>query len=524
VAKPLPREIELKLLCSPELGEKLLGSPLIRRRAAGPVFVQQLEATYFDTTDHRLAARGVSLRIRREGGRRIQTLKGPSQAGSTATDRVEWEAEVDDGSLDLRAFNDPRAQELTGVDSEFSPIFRSEVQRTSLPVRWHRPGALPSLIDVSLDRGALITDGHSEPVSELELELREGETGAVFALADALRRQGPVRLGRLSKAERGFLLVGGRSAPPARANVLELDPDDLAEDALSKVLRHCLAHALENETAAVQGRDPEGVHQLRVALRRLRSALSLFRDLLPAEGRNRWSGEARWLLSGLGPCRDLDVLLTESLAPVLAAMPGDSSLAAFTGFAQEARARAQESVSRTILSRRAGDFLLGLACWTECAGWRRGATAELRAMQQIPAHDLAHLVLDKGLKRVRKRGRRFAELDPAARHALRIACKKLRYAAEFLGSLYGSRRPREYSRAVAKLQDCLGHMNDLSVGRMQVDRLLAGLARTDPRRVPAALGAGIMLGWQAHITSELEPRALRLWEEFGELDPFWRRA
>ena len=379
VSKLLPRETELKLICAPGAGDALLQSEVITARAVGPLVTRDLVATYYDTADRQLSSRRLSLRVRQEDGRRIQTLKTPPAGDAVLAERGEWQVEVA-GGPDLSAFDDlPPELAISIAPADLQPLFTTKVHRKSLPVRVRSGDARHSLIEVSVDRGELQIADKASPLDEVELELVEGSPRATLELARALRRLVPLRIGAQSKSERGFLLVSGEPPAAAKAGWLELDRHLSVEAALGSVLRHCLVQALGNEAAAADGRNVEGVHQLRVALRRLRSALSLFREAMTERARLRWAAEARWLLGRLGPSRDLDVLLTELLPPVGETLQAEPSLDALLALAGAAGTRlARGRVRRCWLAARVTSCSTSPAGWSWTAGGCAPAPSSLR--------------------------------------------------------------------------------------------------------------------------------------------------
>jgi inorganic triphosphatase YgiF len=519
-----PRESELKLRVDPNDLAAVARSPLLHTQVAGRPATRRLVGAYFDTADHRLARRQVALRVRRDGRRRIQTLKTARDAASIQADRGEWEVEISGDQPDLKAFGDPRVLELVGLalPNDLAPVFTTRVTRRIHEVVWTTAAGASCRVELALDRGEIEADGRREPISEIELELREGSPAALFEIAAALRRLVPLRLDGSDKAARGYRLATGLPTAASAAPRVTLRRGQPVEDALAAILRGCVAHALANEAAAVDGRDIEGVHQVRVALRRLRSAMALFRSAIPEADRQRWQDEARWALGCLGRARDLDVLLAELLPPLTALRPDDPALVVLAAVAREQREGEQLAVRQSVASRRWGDLLLELACWTEGGGWRQAATADMLAVQRQPVEELATVDLERGLRRVRKRGRGFKRLDAAGRHRLRIALKKLRYGIEFFADLYPPKAAGRYLRATKRLQDRLGQMNDIVVAEHHVDSILAAMAADDARRLDAARGGGELVGWHARLGGELEGKLAGLWRELRRLEPLWR--
>lgn len=518
-----PTETELKLACTAAGLEKLKNSRMVKARAAGTARTDHLVTTYFDTEDDRLARRRVSLRVRRWAGRCLQTLKAGTAGAVSLDERMEWEVEVDSDTPDIAAFNDPRAVELVGAlpPGELRARYASDVHRVSLPVVWVDGAGDPARVEIAFDQGRIIAGEREELLAEVEIELIAGSVRALYEIAARLRRIAPMRLGGMTKAARGYALSTGRLPQPQKAGRLVLDRDTTVDAAMLVVFRRCLAHAVANEAAAAAGLELEGVHQLRVALRRLRSALSLFRPALPQAARMRWTAEARWLLRSLGPCRDLDVLLHELIPTVAAAAPDDAApLGTLAALGRSAQQQAQQDARAAIGSRRCGDLLLGLACWAEQHGWRSGAEPAVASAQQASVLELSGRVLDRLHRRVRKRGRGFVELAPVARHELRLAVKKLRYGLDFFADLYEGKHVGAYLARTAELQESLGRQNDMAVSR-QLSRMLLDRT-TEDRRSEACFAAGLLAGWQSRAALGLESRLTAQWDEFRRARPFWR--
>lgn len=522
MSQPPPLEVELKLEATADAMDALLASPLLREHARSTVRAQQLVSTYYDTSDRRLSRRRIAFRVRQSGRRFVQTLKAPNQAVGAVLARGEWEIELPDGTPQLAAFADPAVLELTGLvlPDELEPVFEARFKRRVLLVEWADGGRQTARIELAFDRGTLRADDREQPISEVELELKSGEARSLFEFAEAMRDVVPLSLQPLDKAARGHLLAEGAPPPWRKARAVELAPEMQVDDALHQILRACVRHWLDNEAATRDARDPEGLHQLRVALRRLRSALTLFKPALDPAARAAWNDELRWLLAPLGPARDLDVFATEVVPPVRAARADDPDLEALAGLVAERRLAAHEEVRATLRDRRYQDLALRLACWVERRGWRQGADIDVLLTQRQPVGTFAAGILARRHRQTLKRGRRFASLGPEQRHELRIAFKKLRYGTEFFAGLFPTKPLERFRKAASRMQDILGHLNDVAVARGLVQDLLAGMAAGVPRTA-VALGAGQVVGWYAHQTAALEPEAVAAWETFRAAEPFW---
>ena len=518
IADGQPREVELKLDMTPDALEVLETLPWLLQRAEEKT-TRRLVSTYFDTPDFRLLERGVTLRIRKVGRRRIQTLKTARDRHLVAASRGEWEVDVGTDRPDLSAFADDLPSELASLtaSSELTPVFETRIRRRAVRLVWPAGDRGDARIEMALDTGAVVAGRRRVPVCQVELELLDGPDEALLELAVALRREVPLRLSHVDKAATGYGLVAG--VPPAhhKAGRLRLDPRQSAGDAMQAVLRHCLAHALANERTAVDGRNPEGVHQLRVALRRLRSALTVFAPLLPPEQQERWKGEARWLLGALGKGRDLDVMLIELLPGLAAADGADASLEPLRVAAAERSAAAQAGIREAIRAQRTGDFLLDLAGWIERRGWREPEDGERSEALQTPLAAFAVHAVQSRFRKLRKAGRGFARLGPGARHKVRVQAKKLRYCMEFLAGAFAASAVKDQLARLTRLLDLLGRRNDIAVARRLVDELVD--AAPPDARIAVARAGGELLGWHAHAAAILEKKTVRAWRAVKALDP-----
>jgi triphosphatase len=517
-----PVEIELKLGLTPEAMEELIASPVLRERAQSTVRTTALHAVYYDTEDRRLRARKAALRVRGVDGRHVQTLKSARRGDVAYAQRGEWEVELAGPEPAPSAFADPEAHDLMGLllPEQLRPVFETRVRRRTLVLGWTDADGSAARIEAAFDDGAVLTNGKELPVCELELELLQGDPVCLLALAETLRGLVPLRIEPLEKAARGWLLATGEPPAAVKAADVHLDPGQTVDDALHVILSAALRHWLDNEPAARDGRDPEGVHQLRVALRRLRSAFSLLAPALGEGPKERWGQEMRWLLGGLGPARDLDVLLGELLPPLESGRVDGPALQAFREVALARRAEAQTALCDILASQRYADLAFHFAAWVARHGWREGADVDLRLGQRQSIVPFAAAVLERRHRKVIKRGRGFAGLAPAERHQVRIALKKLRYGIEFFADLFPEKAAGRLRKAAARMQDRLGHLNDVDVASRLAHELVDPLP-ADAQAKAAAIGGGQLVGWYAHQVTSLEPETVAAWKAFRKLEPDW---
>ena len=495
-------------------------------RAAVPAGVggtaQRLRSTYFDTGDFRLRRRGFTLRIREDGKRLVQTLKsdGPSGAGAVLR-RNEWSCPVEEPMPSLPVAPDPATRDAVGPlqAAELAPAFSTDVMRRTAVVEVAAPDYGTALVELALDSGEIRARNRHDTISELELELIEGPASALYELAMTLQASAPLCIQTASKAKRGYVLAGGEGYAGHKAPSLALPPGISVDEALGTIFRAGAGHCAANHDAVLDHSDPEGVHQFRVALRRLRSALSAFKGVLSAADAAGLESEAKHLIGLLGPARDWDVFITETLAAVRQARPDDETLDRLAAAAEEERVRAYER-AEALRAPEYTTFLLRFGRWIETAGWREQAD---RAVLDQPLAHLAGPILDERHERVIKRGRGFKRLSDGRLHRLRIELKKLRYAGEFFAAQFPDINPRSYIKAARRLQDDLGRLNDAAVAEQRLTELLHA-HRNNGDYAAIGMAAGQVIGWHARACAEARTRTAEDWRAFAAAKPYWRAA
>ncbi len=526
-----PQEIELKLTApDPDLLQDLATVQRIDGAVVTPEATETLRSIYYDTPDLRLRKRGVALRVRQIGNRFVQSVKGANSGGGSLQRRFEWEATVPTMAVDLGVIDDTRARALLGAvaPDELVAVFETRVSRqisrattTAAPTSDAAPTE-PGAVEIAVDRGEIVSGDVRVPLAEVELELKNGRPEDVYRLALALVEAAPLTVALESKAARGYRLADGGAPAWYKARTLHLRRTTV-DRAIDQVFANCGAQWLGNQAAALDGTDPEGVHQMRVGVRRCRSALALFKKVIPAE-QVAWLGsESRWLLGELGLARDLDVFLGDLLPLVEAARPGDKNLAALRRAATDAREDAYARVEATVFATRYTTFALQFGAWLETAGWRTGADDKTRKWLDRPVESLAHKLLTKRHAAALALGRDFDELAADDRHRVRIALKKLRYAAEFFRSLYRKKAASAFIQRVRGLQDDLGHMNDVAVAEKLVMAVVAEAGpRSDATRLRIA--AGMVIGWLTRDATSFDANLSSAWQAFVRHRPFWQGA
>src|SRR5262245_39613900 len=270
----LQKELELKFEVDPTTLRRLNRIPMIKGLNTRPKYATEA-SVYFDNDKHELHNKGLMLRVRRIGKRHVQTIK---TAGNSATiERDEWETETAGAQPELDLIRGTPLEDLITkkIRRGLRPMFETRVRRTNYSLT-----DKARAIELTVDRGKLHT-GHGSvvPICELELELKRGSRDHLFEVARRLVRALPAQISLKSKAERGYELLAGRKSSPVKSNPVDLPAGCNARNGFKVIGFDCLKQVLDNVTALAKG-DPEGVHQMRVGLRRLRAAMSLFGDLL----------------------------------------------------------------------------------------------------------------------------------------------------------------------------------------------------------------------------------------------------
>jgi len=472
----------------------------------------RLISTYYDTPDLALKHQGLSLRVREQEGRFIQTVKTENPGGDLLT-RGEWEDELTESSPDPNAVHSG-GHLPTGIAADLQPLFATDVTRTMLAIE----PAPATRIEAAIDHGEIRTaGGGSEPISEIELELKKGDTAALYDVALQLLDVASLRIEPRSKSERGYRLGDRAEAGPSvvHAEPVVLDPTMTVGAALQEIGRACLAHLLHNEPAAL-ARDPEGVHQIRVAVRRIDSAIAAFKKLLPAADRRWVSDELSWFVDILGRARNLDVFATELLQPtrvILSSEPGLDDLVVALGRERDA---AYDRVERAISSERHSAGMLRLSHWFEAQSWRAGNAARSARLASTIGEMAPHL-LDRRWCTVRKRGKGFGRLTTPQRHKLRIATKKLRYTIELLGSLFDQDDLRAFTKRLRRVQDDLGYANDVRVAHGILTELCEGVRRGRVARAGARL-----IDCHERALAKTQRKLGRRIDRLHHAVPFWR--
>lgn len=512
-------ETELKLTVSARTLATLPRSPWLRAMSSGRAKKEKLVSVYFDTPDCQLARKYIALRIRRQTGKRTQTIK-TENGGTDALSRGEWEQPVSGNRPDFRFAKGTPLEPLlkNGAKNAIRPVFETSIERTTIPLR-----AGGSEVELALDRGFIRAGKRRESVHEIELELKHGDSRDLAALAERFVELGKLSYGALTKAERGYALKAGRRRQPVEGGEIVLDPAQPIASAFQKIGLSCLHHLAGNE-AAVRNADAEGVHQMRVGLRRLRAAISVFKDITQDEKIEAIKNELRWLTGELGPARDLDVLVEDSLPPLRDEQPTKHEIEILEADIGEKRDEGFTQARAAVESDRYHKLVLDTALWLIAGPWSGREDPLAQSALQGRIDGFAPEVLRKRSKKVAKKSRRPDALDAHGRHKLRIAVKKLRYSTEFFESLYSGRKEkkarRRFEDLLKALQDALGKLNDIATHDRLANQMVR-LGRCARKDLQKAYAMGLLSGSEHKLAGVCIAEVKKAGKKLADTRPFW---
>jgi len=509
--RTIPKEVELKLELPPASLRALRKVPLFK---TPPTHTREI-SVYFDTDKQKLRKNGLMLRVRRTRNRYVQTIKATNNSGPF--ERDEWEAELAGQEPDLRMAEGTALEQLANdkLRRQLKPLFETRVHRSVYPIADDRRA-----IALTVDRGSIDTGNHSMPLCEIELELQRGKLADLFDVARELSRTLPVRIAVKSKSHRGYELLDGMQHAPVKGKPIDLPRDGITRDAFKTIGIACLGQIIGNEPAVLRD-DPEGVHQMRVGLRRLRAGMSLFSDLLHDPQTATIKSGLKWLAAELGPARELEVLVNRVIAPMKKQRVRWEGVPSLSQQIKKKRKAALTRAKNAVNSARFRALTLELAAWLQAGQWTTPRDDLVRDRGDLMTSVFAAEQLTRRWRKLRKKRKPLAQLDAPNRHKLRILAKKLRYAVEFFASLFASRRQtkrrRSLLKALEQLQDSLGELNDIAVDEQRLT--VMGFRRGSNRN--RIFAAGLLTGRENARAEAAMVAATKAHEEVTKVKPFW---
>lgn len=511
VTKLRNQEIEIKFRTDAAGLARLLDAPLIK--TADDLQTENLKATYFDTPSNALRRKGIILRIRKpDDAVPVLGMKAPGAAGDGPFHRKE--VEVDSPSLkpNLSLFDKSTEKILTRIigDQPLAAKFKMEFKRLS--------GLLTcggSVVEIAVDQGHISCGKLRVPVAEVELELVSGSKADLLDLAMTLAKDFSLRLDFVSKAEKGFRALLGEKPSPVKAKPIKSNSLATVDDAVAAIISNTLAHFVANWACLRESDEPESIHQMRIALRRMRCALSIFKRALPNAGFGALRDDAGRLASAFGPVRNADAFRMSVLQGPLASADRPENCDAFRTILEKRRTAAYALARSEIESPAATIFVLKMQTFLARRDLRTALAGAESKKSQVLMRKFAEAALDRLRTRVLKRGK-VAAVSDEARHKLRIALKNLRYGVDFFADLLGSRKRRQaYKKKMSALQDLLGVRNDIVGAKTYLEELREEVGPEAERILE------FILGWQAREAAAAAKAISKSWKKFKRMKDFW---
>jgi triphosphatase len=502
-----PREIELKLGFPRDAAAALQRHPALQPPGAAEWELRQEHTVYFDTPTLELAGQGLSLRIRRRGDRRIQTLKSAGDRDGAAASRGEWEWPVDQDHPDLALLADtPFGNVIPAlVERRLRPLCETRIDRLARDVRLGGD----TVVEVVLDQGQVSAGDRVEEICELELELKQGNPGPVYRLALALLADIPLTIGVESKAARGQRLLTGKVPEAVESVRTTLDRNIRMDAAFRRLMGAEIGHVLANQPAACR-LDTEGIHEMRIGIRRLRSLLALFGTCLEPGGVQQFAAALKQFGQVLGAARDWDVFCTQLLPEAASHKRLARSVLQLTPAAEAARHATHLALQHALLQPSFTALCVGLAAWIE-----PGSAPIIGAEALRPLRKLAPEMMDRLARKVAKRGGHRRKRSLEQLHDLRKALKKLHYSAQDVAPLYPEKPAKRFLRACKRLQKTLGDGNDCTMAVRLAEQL-----RTTSIDLEPSIHA--LVRWNGKRRDKVLGRLPETWAYFDDTPGFWR--
>ena len=479
-------ETELKMRIAPEQLARLKRHVLLKTHSFSRPVTRRLQNIYYDTPKLELYQSGLALRLRHIGRQWLQTLKGGGSVQAGLHVRNEWEVPVVNAKLDFSVSPEVDWDELLqpSLRRKLKPVFVTDFSRNSRVLDFR--GAQ---IELCIDQGEVRTEQRSSPICELELELKSGTQQKLFEFARAILEIVPFELEPVSKAERGYRLLSGYADSPVKGVAPALAATDTLAEVLKKLIWSCVQHFQSNLHGAMASDDDEYLHQMRVALRRLRVVLRMAEKVRADRTLAALNKEVSALCVALGKIREWDVFISQTVKPMCVRMASHAGLQTLLDASERQRASCYAALRSEDKGREMQRLLLRFAIWMNGPYWKQAG------FEQSPK-DFAARRLRKFANRFSRSGQDLGTADAARLHALRIIAKKLRYCAEFFAALYDKLKVESFVDALSKVQDVLGQINDIAVAHHLLDGL-AGVSALSDHQEAIVLARG----WIAHDLS-----------------------
>ncbi|MCR9136426.1 MAG: CHAD domain-containing protein [Alphaproteobacteria bacterium] len=510
-------ELELKLKIDAEAARRLRDKPALLKMALFQSSQSDLRSIYFDTADFRLRRKRASLRVRWDGRQWVQTLKRRTRLKHGLSNPVEIESIVQCSDVDIAGIDDPAHRSwLKKVVSgkRLSPVFETNMRRSTTLIDVGGTGT----VEVVIDAGTVGNEERSHEFSEVELELKAGTAHAILTTSEILFDQECVAASDSSKAERGYALIAGagnatQSAKSGRRfQKPALSVQTPMDEALKMIGRSAADQVLGNWDLLLGSDHPEVPHQLRVGLRRFRTALKIIKSSTGATDLQRLSKDARQLGRIVGRLRNADVLIDDIVMPVVRDTGKQVKHKPLLRFLEDER-RQQRSLVR-------GQLESGRWAYLKLNCMLFNQAVERALKNQMPSgnpRELSAREMTRMWRAVEKGGCGFSENQIDERHELRKRLKSLRYAGDCFLPLYPADETKRFIGKLKRLQDIFGYLNDVAMA----NHLAQSIAKNHPDDTDLHKSLEAICEWHDHRTKAALPKAHKRWRNLLESPKFW---
>lgn len=511
-------ELELKLSIDAETARRLRDKPALLKMARHQSSQRDLRSIYFDTADLRLRRKQASLRVRWDGRQWVQTLKRRTRLKHGLSNPVEIETIVTDPIVDIAGIEDQTHRSwLKKVVSgcTLSPVFETNVRRSTTLVDVAGTGT----VEVVIDNGTVGNADLSDDFSEVELELKAGTAHAILTTSEILFDQDCVAAAQSSKAERGYALITG-ATEPSEATVAgrhyqppTLTPGTPASEALKMIGRSAADQVLGNWDLLLESDHPEIPHQLRVGLRRFRTALRIIKSSAGVCELEKLSKDARRLGRIVGQLRNTDVLIDDIVMPTIRDTGKQAKHKALLRYLQTERIQQRKRVRRHLTDGRWAHLKLNCMLFDQALD---RALPEGGISDNL--HELSAREIQSCWRAVRARSRVFSESQIDERHELRKLLKTVRYASDCFAPLYPASDTKHFIDKLKRLQDVFGYLNDVAMA----NHLAEAIADRHPDHGDLKKSVVAICNWHDHRAKAALRKADKRLQALLGSSRFWR--
>ncbi len=512
------REFEIKLEIPAQTVSKVMRLPWLWELASGELRPSRLQSIYYDTPNFALLERGVTLRVRRSGATRVQTMKAAVNGAALPIERDEWEEEISGEEPELHLNGTPlQGMAKKKLRRKLKPCFEIHVDRSAFPIQ-----SANSAIEIAIDRAHIVGE-QSVSFCEIELELKRGASSEMARIARRIASEVPAALSLKTKAERGFAFRRGQPAQPHFGEAALLAPSTRVGEAFQSIGWACLRHFALNKDA-IEAADAEAAHQMRAGLKRLDAAIAIFGRLLDGPETDTVKDEVRWLIGELDGACALDAFLEGVLTPLRQTQPDTAAIDALADETAQRRQSVLMQVMETVGSERYRQFVLRTALWLIAAEWSdKGALRDEEPSRRIGA--FAMRALSTSYTRAAKALRKFSAGAAIDLVEVRGTIHRLRCAVDFFGMLFERPAARRFLRLLDQLLADTGRLEDFAAQeRLRADFMGSwadAQASADPKTAQKAFAMGFALGQQTPEKAARSAAVVKGGAKLAALARFW---